>query len=676
MIGGRHGMARVAAIILVVVSAAYANSLPNSFTFDDHPIVENNPVIHAGSWSDVLTSPFWPGQADLGLYRPVTTASLALNARLVGPSPAAFRVVNVILHGLTALLLYVVVTRLCGQGPGLAAAIVFATHPVHTEAVNAVVGRAELLAGLFFLAAWIAFRRGESDVRWRVASAACYALACLSKEHAIVLPAVIAIEDLLCRHDGSVMVRFRAAVGSWPAYLPLAAAAVAVLVARYAVIGAFALPRLPDFIDNPFAHAGSFDRIVSGIAVLARYVRLLLLPVDLSVDYTFDQVSVASVLDPYFLVGFALFAAVVTIGWRAMKGEVNELVALGGLVFLVAWLPVSNIPFPIGTPMNERLLYLPSFGFAILAGVGYGRLCETPGRVPAWVVAACLCLLFAGRAAVRNADWRNDFTLFEAAVEASPNSAKAFFNLGNALLDRGNAPGALDAYARALAIYPGYAEVHFNRGVLLRGEGEVDRAVEAYRKALDADADHVGALVNLGILMAGRGAHEEATALLKRAADAAPDRADVRFNLGVALEEVDGEAAVGAYRSALALNPGYEDAALNLARLMRANGQRDASFSVYRQLLAANPGATRAAYNFAVDLESAGRTREAIDAYRLVWAGGGEVGAYARLRMGRLFAKSGQPDSARVSLEAFKQAWRGDPKQVEQADTILRWLPR
>ena len=91
--------------IMATVAIVYSNSLQNAYTFDDHPIVESNPVIQSGSWSDVLTSPFWPGQPELGLYRPVTLVSFSLNYRMIGPGPFGFHLINILLHGLACWLL-------------------------------------------------------------------------------------------------------------------------------------------------------------------------------------------------------------------------------------------------------------------------------------------------------------------------------------------------------------------------------------------------------------------------------------------------------------------------------------------------------------------------------------------------------------------------------------------
>jgi tetratricopeptide (TPR) repeat protein len=324
--------------------------------------------------------------------------------------------------------------------------------------------------------------------------------------------------------------------------------------------------------------------------------------------------------------------------------------------------------------MNERLMYLPMIGFGILVGVGFGRLEEAVPVCPPWLVAAVVCTLFAVRTTVRNADWRDDLTLFRAASRVSSNSAKAFFNLGNALRDEGNDAGALDAYARALAIYPAYAEVHYNRGVLYQDQKRPKLAVAAYRKALDHDPDHVNTLVNQAILLARSGNVDGGLRFLKRAANLASERPDIHYNLGLFLERGNRRQAVNAYKKALEVAPGYEAAAINLAMLYRGMDRVVEMNTAYSDVLKANPAAYQAAYNLAVERERSGQTQEALDAYRIAVRGGGEMGVFSKLRMGSLFASAGQPDSARAALQAFKARWKGDVRHLQTADRLLNTL--
>ncbi len=658
--------------VVAVTCLIYFNSLNNAYTFDDHPIIEDNPVLAKGDLRSIITSPFWPGQPELGLYRPVTLSSFAINRWILGEDPFGFRVVNVLLHALVAWSLYLVARRFCGYGPALAAALVFSVHPINTEAVNAIVGRAELLAGLFVLLAWYAHHRKDEGLLWRVASLMAYALACLSKEHALVFPSFLVAEDVLFR-DGTPGERLADLFGRWQQYVGFAVVGCGALGLRALIVGSVMLPSLPSVVDNPLAHVDALSRILTGLALLPRYLSLVIAPQSLSVDYSYQQIqTVTTLLDGFVVTGVILLAGFQMLIHRSVVGQVDALFGLASVVIVLAWLPISNIAFPIGTPMNERLVYLPMVGVSFLTAALYSYLRDRVRIIPVWVVGAAVIILLGGRTIARNTDWRNDFALFAAAAEASPNSAKAYFNLGNAIRDEGNASGALDAYGRALSIYPAYSEVHYNRGVIYQDQKAYPTALEAYAKVLEHEPDHVNALCNRGILLAREGRADAAVASLERAALLSPARADIFYNLALAQEKRDTKAAIQAYQNALLSLPGYEDAAINLALLYQQAGRIRDAIRVYRDVLSANSGALRAHYNLATELERSGELAGALDAYRESWQAGSEAGTYSRLKMGGVFLKRGQRDSAGVSLLEFKAAWRGDPKYLERADRLLR----
>ncbi|MBS14790.1 MAG: hypothetical protein CME19_24795 [Gemmatimonadetes bacterium] len=662
-------------VVVVVVAIVYGNSLPNGFTFDDHPVVVDNPVLVHGTIQDVLTSPFWPGQADLGLYRPLTLLSYAINRSISGTDPYAYHLTNVVLHGVTCVMLVLLLSQWFGRSAGLVGGLVFAVHPALSEAVNAIVGRAELLAGGCVVAAWYAHHRSEEVVGWRILAVVLYALGCLAKEHAILLPAMIVAERMWLYSSGSIKERVVNLKSSLTPLAPYAAVVVAVLMLRYSVIGSLGLPRLPDFVDNPLAHADTLTRLWSSVAVFGRYARLVLLPVDLSADYTYNQIPAAiSLTDPFLLAGWFTMVAILTVVYRSAQGESGGVFGFGFVVFLVAWLPISNLLVAIGTPMNDRLLYLPMIGFAILVGAGYGRLEEAVPTSRSRLLVALVCLVMGTRTVIRNADWQDDFTLFESATQVSRDSAKAHFNFGNALRDRGNLAGALDAYGRAIAIYPGYAEVSYNQGIVLKEKGETGRAIDAYRAVLKAEPDHVNAMTNLGIALARNGENGKAISYLERAETLAPDRQDVVYNLAIALRDHDTERFAEVSRRALVQWPGFEDVALILADFYRTQDRTADAIKVLARTVQANSSATRSAFNLAVLQEQAGRFVESLDHYRLLWSSGegvGQVGQISRYQMGTVFAGLNQTDSARVALSEFLDVWAGDDRLTQRAQSAL-----
>src|SRR5215467_4704219 len=182
---------RLAFIIsCLLVAVCYLNSLPNDFIFDDAPIVSSNPAIRAISPVQFLKSPYWTQQQYAGIYRPFVLFSLSIDYALWKRWAPGFRLVNLVLHAINGFLVFSICESLVGSGivPFLAM-VFYVVHPVHTEAVTTIVGRSELFAACFFFAAWLLFRRGHS-----IWASLAFFLALLSKENAIVLPAILILD--------------------------------------------------------------------------------------------------------------------------------------------------------------------------------------------------------------------------------------------------------------------------------------------------------------------------------------------------------------------------------------------------------------------------------------------------------------------------------------------------
>ena len=180
-------------LCLLVVGLCYANSIPNDFVGDDFPIVASNPAIRTISPLQFLQSSYWTKDLAAGIYRPLSVLSLSVDYALWHRWPPGFRLVNLLIHALNGWLLFLIARSIVGPGTApIAAALIYLVHPVHTEAVTTIVGRSELLGVCFFLCAWLFFRRGQTG--WAVAF---FLLSVLSKETAIVFPAVIGLDIFL-----------------------------------------------------------------------------------------------------------------------------------------------------------------------------------------------------------------------------------------------------------------------------------------------------------------------------------------------------------------------------------------------------------------------------------------------------------------------------------------------
>ncbi len=489
---------RAALAVALFTVLAYAPGLRAPFTYDDRFLIERSPVV-AGEvpLGDAFRRGYWEGIASHrgNEYRPLTLVALALEHRAFGASPVGYRLVSWALHGACVGLVAALATVLgLGEAAALAAALVFALHPLHVEAVTGVVGQGELLQTALAVAAVLAFvRRGAAAaLAWPLLALA----ALLAKESAIVTPALAALT--------AAWVRARRGAAS--ARAPLGALAMVPVLAAYfwvrgRVLGGVAGVADVSAIENPLVDVALPGRIVAGAWLLTRYAWLHLVPVPLSVDWGLDCLRPPTRLAE--LAGVASLAGCAGVATAA----VLRARSLGSWVagwFVLALAIAANVAFPIGTIFGERLAYLASVGVAIGGGALLAALARWKPRA-ARPLAAALLGLFALRTATRNLDFTSEERLFAAAVESCPASLKARYNLAVLVAERGALADARAHLDAALAVRPTWATALAARGRVRWLLGERDGAALDYEAARAREPANPVALAGLGDVARARG---------------------------------------------------------------------------------------------------------------------------------------------------------------------------
>lgn len=447
-----------AALVAVVASLVFANSLANQFAYDDHHIVVENTAIHSlETLPGALVTPYWPGDhgQELGLWRPTTTAILGLQHIASGGEPKLFHAVNVLGHALASVLVLLLLAQLMSIAAALAAGLVFAVHPVHVEAVANVIGVSEILSTLALVAACLVHVRGSDRSGWTRALAvgSLYAVGFGAKESAVTLPGLIFLVDAarerLAFEDVGAYLRKR-----WRVYAVMLVVAVALLVGRYQVLGSIA---------NPFGPLGAdllaeIPRIWTISEVWSHYVRLWVFPMDLSSDYSPNVIPISIGWNAGNLVGIAMALMVLAIAlivWRkpAMAKGTDSARAAGFGVgwFVIAISPISNALFLSGVLLAERTLYLPSVGLAAATGWIIVRLHRDRPRVAVALLAAALSLSVA-RTWTRTPTWYDNATTFTQMVADSPHSGRSQWMLGDVFVGRGMVSQGLVSYRLAVGV--------------------------------------------------------------------------------------------------------------------------------------------------------------------------------------------------------------------------------
>ena len=545
---------------LVLLSfVAYINVTANKFVLDDNFFLVENYALRQPL---LLFSP-WFKAIPLAV-RPAMFLSLALDYRVWGLDPAGFHLTNLLLHLLNVLLVYGVALRLPG-GRSFAplAGLFFALHPVHSEAVAAMVGRSDLMVTMFFLVGLLAYQRFIEDKGllrrglFFLLALLSYGAACLTKENGIVLPLLLVISE---KWLWKVKDRGRGLRAQALSIVPF-------LVVGVLYIG-FRQMAVPPSEQTVWG-GGAWQTALLMMMVLWKYMVLLVFPFFLSPSYI-----------SYWPVGWGY--AEVLGGFLALLGGVFVAFRYTRrfplLSWAVAWigislLPVSNIiPIP-GAMMAERWLYPPSVGFCVFMAWGATALLVRSNAVLRRALlglGVIVLILFSVRIVSWNPVWRDECSLNQTVLRKNPESVLARVNMGNYFYLAGRYREAEEEYLGAFRLNPLSAEVHLNLGNVLCAEGEILRGIGEFRRSLALDSTMVPAWFALGTAYQGRGVPDSALLLYQRVLKLDPLNVPALNNSGIIyLEKEEYQHAEESFRRALFITPDDSLLKANFSRALR-----------------------------------------------------------------------------------------------------------
>lgn len=462
---------RVVLLLAAACALAYAGSPFNGFVLDDHPIILGNPLVSgAQPLMDAFAMPYHGDDRPFLVYRPLTTVALALQWAVHGPAAWAFHLGNVLLHLGVTFLVWVLGRLLLPSRPlaALIAALVFAVHPIHTDAVSSIVNRSEILAAGFAVAAFLGFARWHAGRRplLLVVAGACTLGALLSKESGAPVVGFALLWGLVHRREGRSL---SALLAGW-------ALAFALPLAVYAGLRFLAFDGA--LFVSPVRYFAGIEperTVWTMLGIGARYMKLMVVPWPLSPDYSFESIPIAPrLLEGWPLAGLIAVPLVLlgtlTLLIVSRRGPGLAAAALGMGWFVLFMAPASNL-VPLMIPMAERITYGATVGLFLAFGVGAEALwawcagqrgAMTNGfagirRIGAILVPGLLALVvatYAGMTIERERAWRDDLTLAADAVSTHPRNALMLANLAGALANRGNLDAGIEAMRRALDVGP------------------------------------------------------------------------------------------------------------------------------------------------------------------------------------------------------------------------------
>jgi Tfp pilus assembly protein PilF len=548
-----HMWKKSAGLALLAV-LIYSNSLSNGFCGDDHAAIESNEDLDRP-----VSQLFWSSYLMPGYWRPVMTLIHVGIRAMAGPNPFWFHALNTLLHALVVVLLYQLLLDLLDR-PKVAfvAALLFAVHPLHTEAVTQAVGLMEILAAGFMLAAWLLHGRGH----W-IAASACFLLALGSKESAVVLPCLILLTDYAIRRR----VELRPYIG----YGTMMAVYALLRTKAGGIVGLYAAP----VWYNPLAVLSAPLRAANAIRLAWLVLRLHIFPWPLSSDYSPNAVPI--IYDWLALAAWIAPAVALLAVW-ALAARRSSAVLLAGSIYLAGFAITSNVFYAVASNFGERWAYFPSIGFCLLAGLAYewgSQWLESRRGARSRILArAVLCVIIAAAAVatvVRNTDWKNDGTLIAANVRAYPESGRSQASLGLQLMIKGDLAGAEKHLKIAEGIMPDYPILQRALGSLALRQGNwpgVERHLQIAMRYSNCEPDTA---ITYAALLVQAGHYPQALAMLNVLSVEAWGDSRVFSNRAVVhYMQQRPDLARADVSTALHLNPANTQAAALLPRLQAA----------------------------------------------------------------------------------------------------------
>jgi tetratricopeptide (TPR) repeat protein len=482
------------AVVAVAAVAVYLNSLPNGFVFDDADVVLGDPRIRSLGLGTIL------GDS----YRPLRTLTYAIDYAIWGMNPTGFRITNIAIHAVNAILALLVALRLEGRYRVAAAgaALLFALHPVQVESVAYISGRRDVLFALFYLAAFLCYARYRDEVdRTRrilllAATALLFALSLMSKEMAASFPILCVVWDLYraSAPDASgarpsTRDLLRRVVREGAALYATGVVAIAAF-AYYTIVVRGATTRI-EGTDVEFWGGSFANNLLTVPLTYAHYVKLAVWPVGLAAQYygAFDPAD--GLADPRVLPALLLLAGLVAVACYLVLRTRARAIGFGIAWFLVTLLPASQI-VPHHEIVADHYLYLPVLGLGIALAGALATVAEraspTTARAAYGLLAIALVALGAATV-VRNDDWRDEATLWEATYHAVPESPRAAYNYGLVLTGRREHEQAARLYTEAIERDPTFTMAYFNLASTYAGLGRTDEARAVYERALASDIE-------------------------------------------------------------------------------------------------------------------------------------------------------------------------------------------
>ncbi len=557
----------------------YQNSLDGRFHYDDYHSILYNPHIRNLELipSYFIDATMFSVDADKAMYRPMLLVSYAVNYALGGYHPKGYLIVNIAVHTIVTILVFLLAFRIIRSfKAALLAAFCFGLHPISTEPVNYISSRSESLAVMFCLASFYIHISAKS-MKGNFSSVLLFGFALMVKSISCVLPFILVIYDFTWKNKR---------INSWPLYLPYVV--ILILYISTILTNGFLLKSMSG------APRAIFPQVFTQIKALVYYLHMIIMPVSLNVEHQFF-VSKSLFNFDVFICGMFLIS-VGTILFFVVKRQCYFWVIFG-ITFLL-----PTLLMPLNVLVNEHRLYMPLVAFSI--GIAYAV--NKGFRYQSLFV--ILGFVFCSLVIQRNNFWATEELLWNDSRIKSPEMVRPWVFWGIALGKSGDMNSAENAYKTALKIDPHHKTARTNVAAIYLDRVKSDRehsrdwlglAQIQLRNVLHRDPKYREALQNMGAMYFLKGNWAKADSFFTLCATNYPNYADCSYNVALTSEKL------GQYNRAkswiqrvIELEQNGDSWAL-LGRLNVQLDFLDEAIVAYRRALYHNGGNIKYIYNLA-----------------------------------------------------------------------------
>lgn len=592
---GKYKIIFAAVAIFIAAAACYVNTINNPFVYDDLVYITGNKSIeNPSNLKHLFTKKYFAVSGERS-YRPVSTLMSFMEHSMGNGDPRAYRISSILIHSTTAVLAFLFIISVTGN-PAVSffAGLIYAVHPLQSEAVNASSFVEDPLSAMFMFAALFAYARFRKNfsILKVVLTGLLSLLAMLSKESAAVLPLIMfACEGTI----GAASPQDRKKGN-------------ALILSSFAALAIFLILRFGIFTHPSPAAAGrwpggspSSAYFITSLSFL-KYLKLFFMPSGFSIEQCINAAGNAAFTKVVFSNLLHLSFLAIAIVFRKR----NRILSFASVFYLVSLLPVSNI-IPFGAYIAERYMYIPSFGLSLFlvctfiyqedSSTAESSRANTLSRIAFCMFLICVAVLLAFTTIERNRDWKSPLVLWQKAAETCPNSSKARSNYGRRLIEEGDYEKAIYQLYKAVKIDPAHYEAWSSLGVACMNYGDMKCAGNALIKAFShSPTDDVKYNMALYFLKTAR--FKKAISLLTDMLSINPKWIDGRYMLGNAyLKTSDYEKAEEQFIEVLSENPDYISALGNLGVLYIETGRLDEAARMFEKVLKLEPSNATARKN-------------------------------------------------------------------------------